>query len=238
MKLQKIDVEKFRHIENQTIEFGEALTVIAGLNGTGKSSILVLAGNFFVSPDNNLRTKSGKPFQVKQGEVFRLCPEFDYSNTYSYKGYCLDDNLASFEIAVNTREMPTARRLKFDIDGRGNKYPWPIIYLGLKRLLPMADEIKLQTSDSDLSKTEKTFYLDEVRNIMLITGNNNAVEKVVTNNKNFHGIRTDKFAARGNSAGQDNIGQILTAILSFKALPNKGGILLIDELEATLFPAA
>ena len=45
-------------------------------------------------------------------------------------------------------------------------------------------------------------------------------------------------------AGQDNIGQIITAILSFKRLKSnlgdnyKGGILLIDELDASMFPAA
>ena len=48
----------------------------------------------------------------------------------------------------------------------------------------------------------------------------------------------------GNSAGQDNIGQILTAIISFQRLKANlreeylGGLLLIDELEVTLFPGA
>lgn len=46
------------------------------------------------------------------------------------------------------------------------------------------------------------------------------------------------------SAGQDNLGQILIAILSFKRLKNQlgekyaGGILFVDELDAALFPAA
>lgn len=47
-----------------------------------------------------------------------------------------------------------------------------------------------------------------------------------------------------NSAGQDNLGQILKAVLSFKKLKEKmgedwiGGQLLIDEIDATLHPAA
>jgi len=47
-----------------------------------------------------------------------------------------------------------------------------------------------------------------------------------------------------NSAGQDNIGKILLAILSFKRLSEKygkdylGGILAIDELDTTLYPAS
>jgi len=47
-----------------------------------------------------------------------------------------------------------------------------------------------------------------------------------------------------NSSGQDNLGQILLAILSFRKLKEEqgeqwqGGILLIDEIDATLHPAA
>src|SRR5699024_6611953 len=46
------------------------------------------------------------------------------------------------------------------------------------------------------------------------------------------------------SAGQDNIGIILSSIYSFKQLKNDlgdeytGGLLLIDELDATLYPGA
>ncbi len=57
------------------------------------------------------------------------------------------------------------------------------------------------------------------------------------------GINTDQYESITNSAGQDNVGQILTAILSFKKLKKenanyKGGLLLIDEIEATLHPIA
>jgi len=54
-------------------------------------------------------------------------------------------------------------------------------------------------------------------------------------------METDKYSNLGNSAGQDNIGQILTAILSFRELRMKlgekyrGGILLVDEIDATLY---
>lgn len=239
MKLKSINIKNFRHIENQTIEFGDSLTVIAGLNGTGKSSVLGLAGHFFTNPDKNKKSLFNKDFSTIQSEVFRLCPEHDYSNNYEYDGYIEEeDNEENICINVKTRYMPTEKRLKFDINGRKNKYPHPVIYLGLKRLFPNANETKFETLICDLSNSDKKFYINEIKNIMVINSDNNDVERVITQNKNYLGIKTDKYAAAGNSAGQDNVGQILTAILSFKNLYKKGGILLIDELEATLFPAA
>src|SRR5574344_1724458 len=105
------------------------------------------------------------------------------------------------------------------------EYKFPVIYLGLKRLFPNADEIKFNTINSDLSNTEKKFYINEVKNIMLVNNNQNDVEKVITSNKNYYGIKTNKYGAAGNSAGQDNIGQIMTAILSFSKLSARQGIL-------------
>ncbi len=239
MKLKSLHIKNFRHIEDQTIEFGDSLTVISGLNGTGKSSILGLAGHFFTSPDKNQKSLLNKEFSTIQNEVFRLCPEHDYSNSYEYDGF-IQENLDDEPIVFNvkTRFMPTANRLKFDINGRKNKYPHPVIYLGLKRLFPNASETKFNTINSELSVADKNFYINEVKNIMVVNDNNNDVERVITQNKNYIGMKTDNYAAAGNSAGQDNIGQIITAIMSFKNIYNNGGILLIDELEATSFPAA
>jgi energy-coupling factor transporter ATP-binding protein EcfA2 len=64
-----------------------------------------------------------------------------------------------------------------------------------------------------------------------------------TDKKKGVGIETDKYDYLTNSSGQDNLGQILMAILSFKRLKLQredwtGGLLLIDEIDATLHPAA
>ena len=61
--------------------------------------------------------------------------------------------------------------------------------------------------------------------------------------KNGTGIETETYSYLANSSGQDNLGQILLAIFSFKNLKAtlksySGGILLIDEIDATLHPAA
>ncbi len=64
-----------------------------------------------------------------------------------------------------------------------------------------------------------------------------------SNNKNSFSPTTEKFDAHGISAGQDNIGHIILALLSFTQLKQSdptysGGLLLIDEIDATLYPAA
>ena len=57
-------------------------------------------------------------------------------------------------------------------------------------------------------------------------------------------MKTENYGHLGNSAGQDNIGQIISSLISFKRLKEKlkkdykGGILLIDEVDATLYAAA
>lgn len=61
--------------------------------------------------------------------------------------------------------------------------------------------------------------------------------------KKFLCANTDKYDYLCNSAGQDNLSQILIAVLSFKRLksslaPWPGGLLLIDEVDATLHPSA
>ena len=38
MKVTKLKIKNFRHIENQEIEFGKKLTVITGQNGTRVAS--------------------------------------------------------------------------------------------------------------------------------------------------------------------------------------------------------
>ena len=55
---------------------------------------------------------------------------------------------------------------------------------------------------------------------------------------------TKDYDGESCSAGQDNVGRILTALLSFRRLKEKlgekyrGGLLLIDEFDATLHPAS
>ena len=46
-QLKKLNIRKFRALNNVDIEFGTHITVICGKNGTSKSSILGIAAQIF-----------------------------------------------------------------------------------------------------------------------------------------------------------------------------------------------
>ena len=125
----------------------------------------------------------------------------------------------------------------------------PVIYLGLSRLYPIgeADVVNIQAKSVKFdSNDQKDWFIKKYCEILNLHENINSIDNYSikeTSKKSGVGIETDKYDYLTNSAGQDNVGQILLAILSFKRLKEsitewKGGFLLIDEVDATLHPAA
>lgn len=123
----------------------------------------------------------------------------------------------------------------------------PVIYLSMKRLLPVGEEKRLQVNPSELSDEEKKFYASIHNKILISTEKIEDVQDVSSlnsNNKHTLGPTTETTDAWTISAGQDNVGRIVLAVLSMirlkKKYPSeyKGGIICIDELESTLYPAA
>ena len=47
MLLEKMQIERFRAFKNITLPLGSVLTIIAGQNGTGKSTLLGMLGQPF-----------------------------------------------------------------------------------------------------------------------------------------------------------------------------------------------
>ena len=67
---------------------------------------------------------------------------------------------------------------------------------------------------------------------------------ITSTNKQSLGVNTEIYDWNQNSMGQDNIAKIILALFSFQRLKDKygplyqGGILAIDELDATMYPAS
>ncbi|MCK4421304.1 ATP-binding protein [candidate division WOR-3 bacterium] len=235
-------------MKNVEVEFGEYLTVISGLNGTGKSSVLGLAGHIFSFREGpqkfEYKTLSNKPFETEYSEIFKFCPKHDLNKVYEYTAYVIDDNGNEIIKSAKSRYVKAENRFRIDVGKRTEekegKIHHPVIYLGLRRLYPIAEERDedIVVDDVPLEKGDITFYKRESDEVFVSLDKTISPQHVKTKHKDFFAIETHNYSTFGNSAGQDNLGQILTAILSFKKLNPPRGLLLIDELDTALFAGA
>ncbi len=251
MKIHGIDIHNFRCFRNVSIKLGSKVTVIAGHNATGKSTILALLGHCA-----ELKVSAGRPILEKQfrtelSEIIKASPEFDErcpcAYTINFFGDDLEDEKVSFRVGwwdegkrfrMIPRKSPRRNTEK--------KIEWPTLYLGLSRLYPVGEsELELKSGHTIPDEIIKDIYHD-YKSILSLRDEPVDHAKIILKGtaKQTVGIKTERYDAIANSAGQDNLGQILLAVMSFKKLKEemgeswKGGLLLIDEVDATLHPIA
>lgn len=257
MIIDKVLIHKFRAFENLEVPLGRKITVIAGQNGTQKTTLLGIIGQTFSMEDKTNpfcleKTLDGYEFTSKLKDKFKFSPVHDIAGEHRWDLYINNKEIYDKEIYPvksmdrNDPKRPNELRFWHATDrGKGSGYiQLPVIFLSLKRLMPIGEEKNIKKDDVVLSPEDNNFFKKYHREILLINETIIKPEHIKSSNKSSLGAKTDLYDAETNSAGQDNIGKILMAILSFKNLktkfPNdyKGGLLIIDELDATLFPAA
>ncbi|MGG2081701.1 ATP-dependent nuclease [Lysinibacillus pakistanensis] len=127
-----------------------------------------------------------------------------------------------------------------------SKLIWPTYYLGLSRLYPIGESNDVQSKNNIPSNIHQEM-MDWHKHILSSDENyleSSSIQITDVKNKKGYGIKTDLYSETMNSSGQDNLGQILSSVFSFKLLQESlkedynGGILLIDEIDATIHPAA
>ena len=130
------------------------------------------------------------------------------------------------------------------------KFTYPVLYLGLSRLFPIGESQESNLASRAIvfkSEEHRKWFVEKYTSILSMQTEVREVTNYSigeTDKKSGIGVSTDNYDYRTNSSGQDNLGQILLAVLSFRSLKESykeewcGGILLIDELDATLHPAA
>ncbi len=245
-------IEKFRALENVEFDLGSKITVIVGFNGTLKTTILGILSQTFTIGKNYVmsgeKTIDGYNFHSQFSEKFKLTDK-DLPGMHKWKLDLYDgiykDNFFEAESILRDQNSNVIRFWSTEGKGKGVGYPQvPVYYISLKRVTPLGEETKVNLV-SELSDEEKMFLDKEYRNIFSITEKSVlAVDSVVASTKHTAAIYPSEYDALTISAGQDNIGKILLAVLSFKRLkdkfPNdyKGGILLVDEIESTLHPTS
>ncbi len=247
MKIEKVNISQFRGFREQEFELGSQLTAIAGQNGTQKSTLLgMITQTFSISKDNPMygeKPLCGGSYRSAFSEKFRLSPTFDKPKEHEWTLFF--DNGQQFEIESIVRTGdPNVRFWRKGSRGKGDGYiQFPTIFLSLKRLVPLAEESVVKTDDTLLTSVEVARFKELHNRILISNIEITSMTGISSTNKQSMGVSTALYDWNQNSMGQDNLAKILLALFSFKRLKDKypsyeGGILAIDELDATMYPAS
>ncbi len=251
-RLEKIKIGKFRALDNIEIEFSDCITVICGKNGTSKSSILGIAAQIFSFDTDyikdeklNYRQITGESFKSQYSDHFRISDKFDIPGSMKVDihledGYTAGMATAKLELMKrNDSPRPVVRNNSTASKNKSRNFTHPVIFLSLKRLYPIANR-DYAVNDFDYLKKHRSNFIGLTNELLnrdssQATGTKGTISSAVA-----HGNNYDQNSV---SAGEDNAGQIILAIMSFRKLKEeysdyKGGLLLIDEADAGLFPSA
>lgn len=248
--IKSLYIDRFRNMRNIDLPLGQRITVIAGQNGTGKSTILGMLGQPFGMV--NAKTIFGKSCLAKFTDIFKFSPDHDVPGEHIYFVDFNDESISHGKQHVQVksfkrtgakshiRMVTGATRAK----GEGN-IDYPVIYLGLRRAFPVGEIASPVSQNAALDQKETESFCEWYSRVIVPTsGSTMEPVRMSKGRKDTLLLNTDSYDFLANSAGQDNLGQILGAIISFQrikagmGLEYKGGVLLIDELDATLFPAS
>ena len=251
---KKLVIERFRALNNVEVEFGDYITVVCGKNGTSKSSILGIAAQIFSFEKDYINNKalssrqiSGGLFKSQYSEHFRISDKFDQPGSMKvsielHDGYTDQDATAKLELMKRgASPRPVVRNNSTVRDGGNSSrnFTHPVIFLSLKRLYPIADR-DYKVKDLPYLNSHKQDFIGLTNELLnrqssLATGTEGTISSAVA-----YG---DNYDQESVSAGEDNAGQVILALMSFRKLKEeyadyKGGLLLIDEADAGLFPTA
>lgn len=250
--IEKIEIEEFRAFHNTTIEFNRPVNAIIGKNGTLKTTLLGMLAHPFSLETGLMSSEKpligGKKFNSPMSDKFKFSDKFDIAGHHKWSLYINKDVYMKKIFTCQSILRSDTKKLRFwSTEGREkgmNYIQCPVIYLSMKRLIPLGEEKSLTIDNADLTEEEKELYCLWHNKILISTENISGVSAVNSNNKHSLGPITEKSDAWTISAGQDNIGRIILSVLSMKRLMDKyneefkGGIIFIDEIESTLYPAA
>lgn len=253
-QLKKLIIEKFRALNNVEVEFGDAITVICGKNGTSKSSILGIAAQIFSFDKDYVKDEpisykqiTGAPFKSKYRDHFRISQAFDTPGSMKVSielkdGYTNQDATARLELMTRNGAARAVVRNNSTAIGGANtsrNFTHPVIFLSLKRLYPITDRT-YEIKDFDYLNTHKQGFINLTNELL----NRSSANAIGTGGTISSAVSYgDNYDQESVSAGEDNAGQIILALMSFRKLKEeyadyKGGLLLIDEADAGLFPTA
>ena len=251
-QIKKLIIEKFRALANVEVDLGDHITVICGKNGTSKSSILGIAAQIFsfekdYAKDESLsfRQIAGGSFKSQYSEHFRISDKFDTPGSMAvnielFDGYSDQTATAKLELMKRGKSpRPVVRNNSTATANTSRNFTHPTIFLSLKRLFPIADR-DYSATDFDYLQRHKQDFIGLTNELLNRTSSAATGTSGTINSAVSYG---DNYDHESVSAGEDNAGQIILALMLFRKLKEeysdyKGGLLLIDEADAGLFPTA
>lgn len=244
-KIDGIKLINFRGIENEVLELGEYITVLAGKNGTMKSTMLGLIAHPFTSP-NKAKDILGHPLKTNLSDVFKLSPEKDNSK-YSYSLYLTTSNNEKLREIIRVWYYQNGNRFRVFVGEKNIKdvgnFLLNTCYINLKRLFPIIDTKAKEQENISIDESDARFIFEQYQSIFQRTSFQSTKVVSQDNMKDTLGPSDTYYDFNSISSGEDNLGHILIKLLAFKnnLINNDGnlnGILCIDEIEASMHPVA
>lgn len=139
--LKEIKIHKYRGFKDVSFKLGTQLTVIAGQNGTQKTTLLgMLTQMFTLDPKSAMGAEKpliGGNYRSDFTNKFKFSPTYDKAGdhewTLSFDG--MDDFTATS--IWRKKEEGTIRFWQKGIHAAGSGYiQYPVLYLSLRRLFP------------------------------------------------------------------------------------------------------
>lgn len=159
MIIEKVYIDRFRGFKEQTLELGSQISVIAGQNGTQKTTLLgLITQPFSIPKDNKMfgeKPLCGGSYKSAFSDKFRLSPKYDLPKSHEWTLSFKND--ADFTVESIPRQDGSIRFWQKGSREKGSGYKqYPTIFLSLKRLVPLAEE-KSVTLDDSISLTAEEF---------------------------------------------------------------------------------
>ena len=170
---KKIFINEFRQFHNVEIHLGQYITVLAGRNSTGKSTILGLLGNSSELKKTICETYTQNRFRAEFCEIIKGSNQFDKTGNDKFRIIAKENDreiTCTFRTAWQRydKDDETPNRFRLipkwtRIDGitTESKLDRPVLYLGLSRLFPIGEAntigVKKPRMSFDSDEHEKWF---------------------------------------------------------------------------------
>lgn len=237
--------KKFRKLRNMAIPIAERITIIAGHNGIGKSTILAILAHPSGLTKSKYKSFFDRTYQANFNEIIHIDFVGDYKSklgppkelsepTVTYeinsdeilvKACRLGPRGSEARMVARSVKPSTSRFLSADKKisvGPAQKVPLPTIYLGMTRVLPIGEAQVGSASSSSLSMHQDDSKLISDFFNQVIPGSNTSSNGItrqrIKDTGKVSGQPMHAFDPRCVSVGQDSLGSIALALASFNKL--------------------